>query len=149
MALNALIARAVKERVTANAQLSALLPGDLHYGKRADTSATRPFAAMTVDEFEREYDSGGGAIVRYRLTVTVYGGQRARNVGEILQVFSALLSREVGWLQVVADQLGSVLSIVPSESDLTEDETEEFGKDVMVGRSAWRIVVNEHESIEV
>lgn len=146
MALNALIARAVKDRVTANAQLSALLPGDLHYG-RADTSATRPFAAMTVKERNREYDSGGGALVQYELTITIYGKQRASNVGEILQVFSALLSREVGWLQVVADQLGAVLSIVPSESDLTEDDTEEFGKDVMVGRTAWIIIVNEYETI--
>ncbi len=143
MALNALIARAVKNRVTANAQLSALLPGDLHYG-RADTSATRPFASMTVEEKEREYDSGGGALVQYELTVTVYGKQRARNVGEILQLFSALLSREVGWLQVVTDQLGAVLSVVPTGSTLTEDDTEEFGKDVMVGRATWLLIVNEY-----
>ena len=145
MALNAVIAKAVKSLVSTNAELVAMLPGDLHYG-RADTSAIRPFAAMEIEEREREYNSGGGALVQYDLTVTVYGKQRVRDVGEILQLFSAVVSREVGWLQAASDELGAVLSVVPTGSTLTEDETEEFGKDVMVGTTSWLIIINEYET---
>ncbi len=143
MALNAVIAKNFKASVAADARLTARL-SDVHYG-RADTSAVRPFAAFTVEEKEREYDSGGGALVQYELSLTVYGKQRARDVGVILQAFASLMNRSTGG-PLTGTDLGTVISTLPTGSTLTEDDTEEFGKDVMVGRATWLIVVNEYEA---
>ncbi len=145
MALNAVLAKSFKELVATTPSLSVLLPGDLHHG-RADTKTTRPFGSFTVTELEREYESGLGALVRYDLTLTIYGKQRVREVGEILRDFAGVMNRG-GWHPVFPGDVGSFLSIVPTGSTMMEDETEEFGKDVMVGRSSWLILVNEYETV--
>jgi len=145
VALNAVIAKALKDLVASDARLAVMLPGDLHYG-RADTSAVRPFGTVMVEERGREYESGGGALVEYELTLTIYGKQSGWDVAEILQGFAAVMNMG-GWLPVLPTGVGTVLSILPTGSTVTEDDTEEFGKDVMVGRSTWLMNLNVYETI--
>ena len=143
MPLHHLIAQSIKQIVAANPTLNADLPGDLHYG-RADTGTPRPYASMTIEETGREYNSGGGCLVDYLLTLKVFSTQKVRTVGSILQDFGVVFNRSLSLPAIPAD-LAEVVAIVPTGGPLSEDEDEEYGKDCMVGQMGWEIRLSESE----
>lgn len=145
MSLNHLIVKSFKEIVAGNATLNADLPGDLCYG-RADTRTNRPFAAMTVLEKNREYNSGGGSLVEYEVTIRVYADQRTRTVGQILADLAAVFNR-LESLPAVPDDRGELICCVPIGGPIEDDDAEEFGKDVVTGSAAWLLLIEECELV--
>lgn len=144
MALHHLIVSSIKQLVNSQPRLTAALPGDLHYGK-ADALTNRPFGSLTVVEHDREYNSGGGSLVNYLVTLKLYGKQKARTVGELLQDFATLLNGTRS-LPTIPDELADVVSIIPTGGPMGEDDAEEYGKDCVTGQASWAILINESET---
>ena len=145
MSCQHLIVSSIKQLVSATPRLTAALPGDLHYGK-ADALTNRPFGSLTVEEQGREYNSGGGALVHYLVTLKLYGKQRVRTVGELLQEFGALLNGTRS-LPTIPEELADVVSIIPTGGPMAEDDAEEYGEDCVTGQASWLVTLNESEKV--
>ena len=145
MPLHHLIVSSIKQLVNSEPELTAALPGDLHYGK-ADTSTVQPFGSLTVVEQDREYNSGGGALVNYLVTLKFYGRQRVRLVGSLLQAVASLLNATRS-LPTIPEELADVVSIIPTGGPMEEDDAEQYGKDCVTAQASWLIRLNESETV--
>jgi len=143
-----LIVSSIKDLVNHQPTLTAALPGDLHYGKAAGDTA-RPFGSLTVVELDSEYNSGGCRLVNYVVTLRLYGGQRARTVGELMQDFGSLLNNlhRLGprALATIPEELGDLVMMIPTGGPMEDDDSREYGKDCIVAQQKWLVRMNESE----
>lgn len=143
MSLTHLIAKSLMEIHAASDLLTADLPGGLHNGTRVAAETPRPFGLFIVkQETDREYDSGGGALVNYTLTLKVYGRQRFKSSSDILRDFEVALGPFTRLPAVTPDQ-ADVMSILAGAATELEDPDEEYGKDCIVAEQSWTIQLNE------
>lgn len=142
MSLNHLIAKSLMQIHAASALLTADLPGHLHYGTRVAAQTPRPFGLFTVEETDRESNSGAGALVNYTLTLKIFGRQRFKAPGDILQDFAVALS-PLARLPAVTPEHADVMSILGMGGTMLEDPAEEYGKDCVVSDGSWSIQLNE------
>ena len=139
MSQSHLIVKSFKDLVASTSGLNAALPGDLHHGVRVDTSIVRPFALIVVTEKDRETFSGA-TLVTYEAALTIYGGQQVGVVGAAQQAFADVFNLS----QSLPSVVGQVVLIQPTQCEIEEDKDSEFGKDILIGKQKWDILIQEN-----
>ncbi len=146
------IAHSLKELAASAPMAAALVEagfnGHLEYGVRASqvASGEKPNALLVVDELEREFNTGGVALVTYEVTLTVYADERIETVGSILEMFHRYWDRIAGFpAGIMAPDVAAFVSIHPGDTEIGEATEEDLGKDVIVGTTSWTLLITEHQ----
>lgn len=143
MAQPHLVIKSFKDRQAATPELVTALPGGLRHGTKADTTTPRPFGLITCEEKDRKYHSGGAAFVSYEVVLTIVGTDRVETVGHAQDLFAAVFNMS----RVLPSVDGYVIIIEPAGSTIIEDPNNEYGKDILIGRQTWNVLIQESELI--
>ncbi len=124
--------------------LAETLPGEIHHGDRVEPDTLKPFGTLRVKETGRVRNSSGVALVAYEANLKIYVLEDTSRTGEILRIWHHYFDRLLSLPAVDLEQARLVL-IFPKISKTYEDKKEEFGRDIIVGETAWGLKLSEYQ----
>lgn len=139
------IVTSLKESFSGIPSLSETLPGNIHHGERVAKDTARPFGTLQVRETAHQFNSSGVGLVDYTVTLKIYVLENTERTAEILKLFHYYWDRLRSLSALDADEARLVL-VYPRRSEIREDSKKEFGKDIIVGETAWGLQLAEYKS---
>jgi len=133
------ILTSLKSLVAGEPVLAVLLPGGLHHGERVQAEVVKPFGTLLVEQENIQKNTSGTDIVDYFVRLKVYVLQDGLRAGEILRIFHRYFDRISGLPSLDPDLARFLLIFPGSKQTVEEDKHEEFGKDIIVGKTRWLI----------
>ena len=142
------IARSLMEVASTNPMAGAIaaagLAGGAQHGARAALGTLKPFALLTVAETDHESNTAGVSLVTYRVGLSIIAEQRVGVTGAILGAFHRYWDR-LALLPTLDPAYARFVLIHPeSDADIGELDQEDLGKDLLLGSTAWSLVLSEH-----
>lgn len=147
MGLAHLIAGSFRDIAKGDDTLLADLPGGIYYGARGESdSPIYPLGLLQVRENEREYNSGGGALVTYELMLTVFSKGGQKFAGEIVRDFAMFFHTRRIFFPLVPPESGRLIHMTEESGTLDEDPNDEFGQDCDRASITWNVTLSERDS---
>jgi len=133
------ILKSLKEIVAGEPALVVLLPGGLHHGERVQADVVKPFGTLLVEQENIQRNTSGTDIVDYFVLLKIYVLQDGLRCGEILRIFNTYFNRISGLPSLDPDLARFTCIFAGSKQTVVEDKHEEFGKDIIIGKTRWLI----------
>ena len=128
----------------ADADVSQAVPGGWFHGGRVSENVARPYGTINVEEEGREYQTGFSFLAKYKLTCTVYGDQKVGVAGATQEKIAELFDMALTFGQSGIDTDNSqILLFTPIGGSIEEDENTIQGKDVILTKNVWRLLIQE------
>ena len=138
------IAKSLRAITNATPALSALLPGELHYGSRATPTVAMPYGLLDVREVADEENTSGVRLVTYEATLTVVVHELVEQASGILDTFHSYWDRIASLPALVATEAKLVMIHSGSVSEAGEVEQGDLGADIVAASSVWTIQLSEY-----
>lgn len=133
------IIKSFNELILFNPIVSARIPGGIHHGKRVPENTPRPYGVIDVREESREYHSGFGSLAKYTATLSIYNSDKVGTTGETQDWLASVF--DLAYL--LPSVYGTLMLVKPKSGSIEEDDNEIQGKDVLVSKNVWSILINE------
>lgn len=130
-----LIAKSIKSLWAGDGTVGSI---PITYG-RVQTLTNQPFASLVVKNTDVDIFSAGDNVVDYLVNIKVYNTQEIGPTGSLARTVSAIYD----YASSLPFITGTLLLVLPVESDVEESDKEDVGKNVMVVNSSWLVKIQE------